>query len=243
MNGGTPIMSASDHFTEFELYVNPEFLGDSLGLQGNEWDHVYAYESVAFMNSNDNEQSMTWGLENQTNMSIAPQNSAEIMDNWAELLPGGPPPQLEDPLSGIPNILLESFPMPDPLSMDSSFQDFSHMPDYSQPGPISSVSSMASSSAKSSPPSKLLYICDICAKKFGQRGILRRHKKQHTKPEQCPTCPLRCAEKRDLERHKRACHSAVKKNFKCERRGCGEMFGRKDNLLRHEKSMHSRLIP
>jgi hypothetical protein len=82
-----------------------------------------------------------------------------------------------------------------------------------------------------------------------------RHKKQHVKPIQCPhpQCTYRTAENRDMNRHIMVHHPhhnatqlLVPSRFVCQESGCRSnrlSFGRKDNLKRHMKRVHSRLIP
>jgi hypothetical protein len=82
-----------------------------------------------------------------------------------------------------------------------------------------------------------------------------RHRKQHIKPVRCPhpQCTYCSAENRDMGRHILVHHRhhnlpqlSVSSRSVCQEPGCrsnGLSFGRKDNLKRHMKRLHSRLIP
>jgi hypothetical protein len=106
---------------------------------------------------------------------------------------------------------------------------------------------------------KFVPLPSILSNSFAVPGLTfipkSRHKKQHIKPIQCPhpQCTYRTAENRDMDRHisvHHPPHNATRiwgpSRFVCQESGCrssGLSFGRKDNLKRHMKRVHSRLIP
>jgi hypothetical protein len=106
---------------------------------------------------------------------------------------------------------------------------------------------------------KFVPFTSIPSNSFAVQGLTfipkSRHKKQHIKPIQCshPQCTYRTAENRDMNRHIMVHHPhhhatqlSVPSRFVCQEPGCrstGLSFGRKDNLKKHIKRVHSRLIP
>ncbi|CZR62146.1 uncharacterized protein PAC_12043 [Phialocephala subalpina] len=105
-------------------------------------------------------------------------------------------------------------------------------------------------------PSMTGYTCSYCAQSFTKKFLLTKHKKIHTKPITCPfapTCQHRAARERDMQRHidvHRAKDNAGLQpnvpNFACSVNGCRFErvgFKRKDQLTRHMRKVHTRLIP
>ncbi|OAQ30650.1 hypothetical protein K457DRAFT_56162, partial [Linnemannia elongata AG-77] len=82
--------------------------------------------------------------------------------------------------------------------------------------------------------------CQICTKPFPTRTQLKSHMAIHVDnfPFPCPYtgCDLHFKRKHDLRRHVDAKHALVKK-YLCSG-GCGEGFGRRDQMLRHLKRGH-----
>ncbi len=71
------------------------------------------------------------------------------------------------------------------------------------------------------------FTCEVCDKKFAQRGGLRNHMITHwdDRPLQCPKCDWRCKTKDRLNSHMR-CHS-TERPYCCEEEGCNAAFGDK----------------
>ncbi|KAG0275125.1 hypothetical protein BGZ96_003952, partial [Linnemannia gamsii] len=87
--------------------------------------------------------------------------------------------------------------------------------------------------------------CQICTKPFPTRTQLKSHMAIHVDnfPFPCPYsgCDLHFKRKHDLRRHVDAKHALVKK-YLCSG-GCGEGFGRRDQMLRHLKRGHCQIKP
>ncbi|KAF9145640.1 hypothetical protein BGX30_007764 [Mortierella sp. GBA39] len=87
--------------------------------------------------------------------------------------------------------------------------------------------------------------CHICTKPFPTRTQLKSHMAIHVDnfPFPCPYtgCDLHFKRKHDLRRHVDAKHALVKK-YLCSG-GCGEGFGRRDQMLRHLKRGHCQIKP
>ncbi|KAF9917708.1 hypothetical protein FBU30_000620, partial [Linnemannia zychae] len=87
--------------------------------------------------------------------------------------------------------------------------------------------------------------CQICTKPFPTRTQLKSHMAIHVDnfPFPCPYtgCDLHFKRKHDLRRHVDAKHALVKK-YLCSG-GCGEGFGRRDQMLRHLKRGNCQLKP
>ncbi|KAF9106202.1 hypothetical protein BGX29_010233 [Mortierella sp. GBA35] len=87
--------------------------------------------------------------------------------------------------------------------------------------------------------------CQICTKPFPTRTQLKSHMAIHVDnfPFPCPYtgCDLHFKRKHDLRRHVDAKHALIKK-YLCSG-GCGEGFGRRDQMLRHLKRGHCQLKP
>lgn len=79
------------------------------------------------------------------------------------------------------------------------------------------------------------YACNMCTKPFPTRTQLKSHMAIHTDafpfPCQVAGCELHFKRKHDLRRHVDAKHALVKK-YLCTG-GCGEGFGRRDQMVRH----------
>ncbi|KAF7560083.1 hypothetical protein G7046_g4074 [Stylonectria norvegica] len=85
-----------------------------------------------------------------------------------------------------------------------------------------------------------------CYKTFATNRDLRKHTKQHEKPISCqaePTCDVRKAEQRDMDRHYRNEHRAWAREHGistddsvCE--VCGQTCTRPDNLRKHMRNKH-----
>ncbi|KAF9903211.1 hypothetical protein EC991_004077 [Linnemannia zychae] len=100
----------------------------------------------------------------------------------------------------------------------------------------------AHSSTRGEPKS---FPCQICTKPFPTRTQLKSHMAIHVDnfPFPCPYsgCDLHFKRKHDLRRHVDAKHALVKK-YLCSG-GCGEGFGRRDQMLRHLKRGHCQMKP
>ncbi|ORZ09071.1 hypothetical protein BCR41DRAFT_290153, partial [Lobosporangium transversale] len=79
------------------------------------------------------------------------------------------------------------------------------------------------------------YACPTCTKPFPTRTQLKSHMAIHTDSFPFPCmyagCELHFKRKHDLRRHVDAKHALVKK-YLCTG-GCGEGFGRRDQMVRH----------
>ncbi|SPQ25404.1 de66275d-7bf2-4842-a961-336f8ee8b53d [Thermothielavioides terrestris] len=130
-------------------------------------------------------------------------------------------------------------------------------PDTPQ-SPSSDQESDASQSTSTTTPksSAGVYRCEYpgCKSKqkvFTQKGLLRKHQHNHTRPRKCPYCTAfrGGAERKDLARHMRRAHADRpdvradrtlwrEVNRRCER--CGASGMRADNLKRHLKRCRRR---
>ncbi|KAF9333831.1 hypothetical protein BG006_003113 [Podila minutissima] len=100
----------------------------------------------------------------------------------------------------------------------------------------SSISSVCSSTCSTSSSSRTKsYACPTCTKPFPTRTQLKSHMAIHTDSFPFPClyagCDLHFKRKHDLRRHVDAKHALVKK-YLCTG-GCGEGFGRRDQMVRH----------
>ncbi|KAK4187668.1 hypothetical protein QBC35DRAFT_384433, partial [Podospora australis] len=82
-------------------------------------------------------------------------------------------------------------------------------------------------------------------KLYQHPGELRKHQKNHTRPEKCGVCGVGRAEKKDVYRHMWRAHllEAIEQNIpqvstKCHFPGCTHK-GRRDNVTRHLKTVHA----
>ncbi|KAL4893574.1 hypothetical protein BDV59DRAFT_177628, partial [Aspergillus ambiguus] len=72
---------------------------------------------------------------------------------------------------------------------------------------------------------------------FSQKGLFRKHIRQHVKPIRCPLCNnFSAAQRKDVYRHI-ATHNSKGQPFVCQL--CAKQFTRNDNLQRHYKTQHS----
>lgn len=81
---------------------------------------------------------------------------------------------------------------------------------------------------------------DGCGKSYRTAAELRKHRKIHTKPKQCPYSPNECvwkgtAEDRELRAHIKANHEGRRDdlNFPCS--NCESSFTLEKNLIRHQR--------
>ncbi|KAG0040903.1 hypothetical protein BGZ82_006776 [Podila clonocystis] len=99
----------------------------------------------------------------------------------------------------------------------------------------SSISSACSSTCSTSSSRTKSYACPTCTKPFPTRTQLKSHMAIHTDSFPFPCvhagCDLHFKRKHDLRRHVDAKHALVKK-YLCTG-GCGEGFGRRDQMVRH----------
>ncbi|KAG0246518.1 hypothetical protein BGX31_001389 [Mortierella sp. GBA43] len=104
---------------------------------------------------------------------------------------------------------------------------------------VGSVSSSTSSTATTTTGANARpvksYACPTCTKPFPTRTQLKSHMAIHTDsfpfPCEYAGCDLHFKRKHDLRRHVDAKHATVKK-YICTA-GCGEGFGRRDQMVRH----------
>lgn len=125
---------------------------------------------------------------------------------------------------------------------DSESQDFLS-PDTSSTTPFQSHAR--------SPPvrahfSMAKHTCKTCSSSFTRAYELRKHTKYHSKPIACPLtgCTYRFGRQRDLIRHQKAVHKDTHRpeEWFCPFEACRYSiapFGRRDNLLRHVRNIHS----
>ncbi|KAH7360243.1 hypothetical protein BKA65DRAFT_181116 [Rhexocercosporidium sp. MPI-PUGE-AT-0058] len=91
---------------------------------------------------------------------------------------------------------------------------------------------------------------ESCLKVFRTKTDLNHHLRYHSKPFQCPHCPLKQATKRHLDRHINERHFSTEKYY-CTTIGCsrsinggagningGLCFKREDNCRRHMRNVH-----
>ncbi|CZR58968.1 uncharacterized protein PAC_08860 [Phialocephala subalpina] len=90
------------------------------------------------------------------------------------------------------------------------------------------------------------HVCTTCNASFPRLCEFRKHVKYHTKPLACPdaNCTRSFARQRDLTRHQKAAHKGTHEpeQWFCPHEACkvnGVVFGRRDNLLRHLRNLHS----
>lgn len=112
------------------------------------------------------------------------------------------------------------------------------------------TSSLASSNCNSSPapedPRNLgtrmgeLFSCRQCGKQFGDRVKLQLHDRSHGERKyRCSVagCDKRFKTKEVQKRHEKKIAHGGRKDFRCSR--CPKAYGRKDNLQKHERMVHS----
>lgn len=74
--------------------------------------------------------------------------------------------------------------------------------------------------------------------------VYSRHQKTHMarseRPHKCESCTETFLYPKDLERHqqKHIHEPSAKNQFQCRHPGCGNLFSRRDNLLRHQRRQH-----
>jgi hypothetical protein len=84
------------------------------------------------------------------------------------------------------------------------------------------------------------FSCSKCAKECGSRAKLQRHVKNHDERKySCSRtgCNRRFTTEADRKRHENKIAHGGRKAWWCAK--CGRAFGRKDNLRKHEKKVHS----
>jgi len=234
-------------------FLDPELSGPLVDLEPD-WDQFdYEWSCLNSLGGNSESTSMTdpdWIL------SMTPME--DVLDPWSSMRDNTSYSEdktlyqdMEASMSMSSETLDTSLTLP---SSDQTPSD--HAPARSSVQAESSSLSPSTASQRSPEPYPTTqYTCLICAKSFNKQKILNRHKKQHIKPVQCPhpQCTYRTAENRDMDRHISVRHRdhnlpqlSVSSRFVCQEAGCrsrGLSFGRTDNLKRHMKKAHSRLIP
>ncbi|KAF7954398.1 hypothetical protein EAE96_005521 [Botrytis aclada] len=84
--------------------------------------------------------------------------------------------------------------------------------------------------------------CEFCPQALPTKGSLNRHRNTHIRPYKCVTCQSGFALRSDLRRHEGK-HGSVDPRYMCKWPQCVfKGSTRKDNLMRHMKKMHSKVV-
>ncbi|TGO74545.1 hypothetical protein BELL_0273g00060 [Botrytis elliptica] len=99
---------------------------------------------------------------------------------------------------------------------------------------------MTSSTASFRAPG--MFGCEFCPKALPTKGSLNRHRNTHIRPYKCDICQSGFALRSDLRRHEGK-HGSVDPQYMCKWPKCDfRGSARKDNLLRHMKKVHSKVV-
>lgn len=94
----------------------------------------------------------------------------------------------------------------------------------------------------SSNVAKQHFPCDICGRKFGQKGSLGRHRRavhEGVRNFPCSICGYRFSQRYDLQKHVMSVHHR-QRPFPCEVEGCKAAFARRAKLRKHVSTVHDK---